>query len=222
MGDLLEQAMRSVFPRGTPIRFLQIGGNDGVIKDPLYDFHVKGEFDFEWGHIFEPIPEYFEKLSANMRPFPYITCHEFAVDAGDAPGTREFSYVSGEDVSRYGLPASAVGVASFSLHSGAPPAYPPAKYDRLKKYIRTIAVKTVPVSELITQYAEANMLITDCEGYDTTLIEAAFRQGSFRPQLVQFEDHGQNKELLKTVLDRLHHLGYRSERSHKDYICQLN
>lgn len=221
MGDLLERAMRSAFPRGKPIRFLQIGGNDGVIKDPLYDYHVKGEFDFEWGHIFEPIPEYFEKLCANMRPFTYITCHELAVDICGPPGTREFSYVSGEDVSRYGLPESAVGVASFSLRSGAP-AYPPSKYERLKKYIRTIAVKIVPVSELISQYADTNMLITDCEGYDTTLIDAAFREGSFRPELVQFEDHGQNRELLKRVLDRLHHLGYRCERSHKDYVCQLN
>jgi FkbM family methyltransferase len=219
MGELLDQAMRSAFPRGKPIRFVQIGGNDGVIKDPLYDYHVKGEFDFEWGHIFEPIPEYFENLCANMRPFSYITCHELAVDAGDMPGTREFSYVSGEDVSKHHLPSSAVGVASFSLQTGAT-AYP--KYQTIKPYIRTIAVKTIPMSELITRYADTNMLITDCEGYDTTLIEAAFRDGRFRPELVQFEDHGQNRELLKTVLDRLHHLGYRTERSHKDYVCQLN
>ena len=70
MGAVLDEVLQRAFPKGAvPIRFLQIGGNDGVYQDPLYEHHVRATFDFEWGHIFEPIPEYFEKLTMNMRPF---------------------------------------------------------------------------------------------------------------------------------------------------------
>jgi len=182
MGDILDQAMSKAFRGGKAVRFLQIGGNDGVHQDPLYDYHVSGEFHFDWGHIFEPIPEYFEQLVANMRPYPYITCHELAVDVADMPGTREFSYVSGEDIFSHGLPPSSKGIGSFSLDAGTT-AYPTAKYDVIKDYIRTITVGTIPVSELVNKYADANLLITDCEGFDTSLIDAALRNDRFRPEV---------------------------------------
>jgi hypothetical protein len=220
MGDILDQAMSKAFRGGKAVRFLQIGGNDGVHQDPLYDYHVSGEFHFDWGHIFEPIPEYFEQLVINMRPYPYVTCHELAVDAAETPCTREFSYVSAEDISRHGLPPSSKGIGSFSLEAGAT-AYPASKYETIKEYIRTIKVKTIPMSHLIDRFAAANMLLTDCEGYDTSLIDAAFRNGGFRPEIIQFEDHGQNAQLLEDVLGRLHGLGYSSTKSGKDYVCQF-
>ena len=110
MGTLLDAALKRAFSNRTErIRFIQIGGNDGVFQDPLHDHRALGTYEFEWGHIYEPIPEYFSKLVENTKPFPFITCHPSAVDTADVPGTRSLNYVSPSDIERHGLPQSSQG-----------------------------------------------------------------------------------------------------------------
>jgi FkbM family methyltransferase len=225
MGAVLDEALQRAFPKGeTPIRFLQIGGNDGVYQDPLYQHHVRGTFDFDWGHIFEPIPEYFEKLTKNMRPFGYVTCHQLAVDNSEMPGKRKFSYVSPEDVERAELPPSSMGIGSFSLSGdglGDTP-YPEAKYLAVKEYIRTIEVDTIPVSLLVERYPTANFMITDCEGHDLDLVRGAVLEHGLRPTVLQFEHARPGDELLKSTLTGLRSLGYGIAAAGKDYVAQLS
>jgi hypothetical protein len=224
MGAVLDEALQRAFPKGgTPVRFLQIGGNDGVYQDPLYQHHVHRTFDFEWGHIFEPIPEYFEKLAVNMRPFTYVTCHQFALDNSKAPGKRKFSYVSPEDVERAELPPSSMGIGSFSLSGdglGNTP-YPEAKYLAVREYIRTIEVDTMPVGLLVERYAAANFMITDCEGHDLDLVRGAILDHGFRPKVLQFEYARQDDE-VKSTLNALRALGYHITGAGKDYVAELS
>lgn len=223
MSEILEAALRRAFPGGEPLRFVQIGGNDGVHMDPLYAHHVGKSFAFEWGQIFEPIPEYFELLLRNMEPFPYVTCHRLAVDDREEPGTREFSYVSPQDIEQRGLPPSSKGIGSFSRDRNAlgGVGYNPVKFDMIKDHIRTIQVDTVPARQVVTTYGEANFLLTDCEGYDAEIIRSAFSGTGFRPKLVQFEDLGHSPDLLKVTLGELQALGYAVKRAGKDVICEL-
>ena len=151
MGALLDATLLRVFPGGGDrIRFIQIGGNDGVHEDPLYHHHTSGTLDFEWGQVFEPIPEYFEMLTRNMSPFPYITCHQFAVDDSAEPGKRQFNYVSPFDIEKHTLPPSSKGIGSFSRDRNAlgGVGYGEAKFRAIRDYIRTIEVDTVPVSHV--------------------------------------------------------------------------
>ena len=224
MGALLDATLLRVFPGGGDrIRFIQIGGNDGVHEDPLYHHHTSGTLDFEWGQVFEPIPEYFEMLTRNMSPFPYITCHQFAVDDSAEPGKRQFNYVSPFDIEKHTLPPSSKGIGSFSRDRNAlgGVGYGEAKFRAIRDYIRTIEVDTVPVSHVTRQYSDANFLITDCEGHDLEIVSAAFRDNEFRPKLVQFEYLGQFDELLKSTLGQLDAAGYRIVRAGKDTICEL-
>lgn len=225
MGAVLDQALQRAFPKGDkPIRFLQIGGNDGVYQDPLYQHHVRGTFDFEWGQIFEPIPEYFDKLVNNMRPFSYVTCHQCAVDNSGVPGKRQFSYVSAEDVERAELPPSSMGIGSFSLSDsglGDTP-YPEAKYLAVKNYIRTIEVDTIPVGLLVERYSTANFMITDCEGHDLGLVREAILDRGFRPNVLQFEHARHRDELLRSTLNGLRSLGYSVTACGKDYVAELS
>lgn len=222
MGSVLDQALQRAFPRGTPIRFLQIGGNDGVHQDPLYEHHVNGTFDFEWGEIFEPIPEYFDLLTENLRQFPYIRCHQLAVDDADEVGKRQFNYVSPADVEKHHLPPSSRGIGSFSRDRNAlgGVGYGEAKYRAIRDHIRTIDVDTIPVTEVIKRYPDANLLVTDCEGHDVEIIHAAFKNADFRPPVVQFEHLGHNEELLRSTIKRLEALGYRISRAGKDVIAE--
>lgn len=59
MAVSLYDVLHRAFADGQRIRFIQIGGNDGIHADPIYQFHVDQTFAFEWGQVFEPIPEYF-------------------------------------------------------------------------------------------------------------------------------------------------------------------
>jgi FkbM family methyltransferase len=224
MSTIFDDTLRRAFPDGSPIRYLQIGGNDGICRDPLYQHHVDGKLNFEWGHVFEPVLEYFEQLVRNMRPFPYVSCHALAVDVSATPGKRIFSYVSLDDIEKHALPTSAKGIASFSLskdtHEGM--SYPERKFERLKEYIRSVEVDTIPIRDVTSDYSGANLLVTDCEGHDVELISAAFRDNGFRPKVVQFEHAAHGDEASKSVLVTLNKLGYGVTRSGKDYICELS
>jgi FkbM family methyltransferase len=219
LGDVLKRA----FPNRDPIRYIQIGGNDGIHADPLYQYHVDRTFDFQWGQIFEPIPEYFHLLRANMRPFPYVKCHNLAVDDATAPGQREFSYVSHADIEKFGLPGSSKGIGSFSRDRNALGGigYDKGKFSKIEGHIRTIQVQTVPAVDVISQYSDANFLLTDCEGYDVEIIRSAFSSGNFRPRVVQYEDYQISKDLSQSTLEDLQAMGYKVVRSGNDVICEL-
>ena len=223
MGAILDAALQRAFgDSGERIRFIQVGGNDGVHEDPLHPHRINRAFDFEWGHIYEPIPEYFEQLAQNMAPFPYITCHQLAVDDAEQPGTRAFNYVSPLDVEGHRLPGSSRGIGSFSRDRNALGGfrYGEAKFRAIENYIRTIEVETVPVTDVIRQFADANLFLTDCEGHDLEIVDAAFRRTDFRPKVIQFEYLGLFDELFNSVLTLLQGIGYVVARSGKDVICE--
>lgn len=221
MSAVLDEALARAFPAGeSPIRFIQIGGNDGVHEDPLYEHHANRSFDFEWGHIFEPIPEYFDLLTENMRPFPYISCHRQAVDSADRRGKRQFNYVSPADIAAHRLPPSSKGIGSFSRDRNAlgGVGYSEHKFQAIKDYIRSIEVDTIPVAEVVHLYGDANLLITDCEGHDLEIIHAAFADPDFRPKVLQFEYLGHDGDLLRQTLGRLDSAGYKISKAGKDII----
>jgi FkbM family methyltransferase len=225
MSAVLDDVLARAFARGaTPIRFIQIGGNDGVHEDPLYHHHANRSFDFEWGHIFEPISEYFDLLTENMRPFPYISCHRQAVDAADRPGKRQFNYVSPADIDRHRLPPSSKGIGSFSRDRNAlgGVGYSEHKFQAIKDYIRAIEVDTVPIGDVVRVYGDANLLITDCEGHDLEIIHGAFANPDFRPKVFQFEYLGQDDDLLRQVLGELTAAGYKISRAGKDVIGEAD
>lgn len=225
MSAALDEALQQAFPKGSArIRYIQIGGNDGVYQDPLYDHHRSGTFDFEWGQVFEPIPEYYEKLVRNLEPFSYVSCHRLAVDDAESPGKRTFSYVSPEDVERAELPRSSTGIGSFSLNRnelGNTP-YPESKYTIIKDYIRSIQVDTIPISDVVKQYPTANLMITDCEGHDLPLVRAAIFDHGFRPKVLQFEHARPGEDMLIATLKDLKAVGYTISGTGKDFVARLS
>lgn len=224
MGELLDAALERAFGSGSEtIRYIQIGGNDGVHEDPLYAHHVAGKFNFDWGQIYEPVPEYFELLVQNMKPFPYVHCHEQAVDNRSEPGTRTFNYVSPHDVRDHDLPPSSKGIGSFTRDRNALGGigYSEAKFKRIESYIRTIDVRTIPAAEVVSRFSDTNLLVTDCEGHDIDIISAILDSEAFRPRIIQFEYLGRFEDLLNATLGRLRDRGYEIARPGKDVICQL-
>jgi hypothetical protein len=146
-----------------------------------------------------------------------------AVDDAKEAGTREFNYVSPEDVAQHRLPPSSLGIGSFSRDRNALGGfrYGEGKFRAIQNYIRTINVETIPISKVTRDYPCANLFLTDCEGHDLEIIDAAFDDQGFLPKVVQFEYLGLFDELFKDVLTKLKRIGYNIIRSGKDVICEL-
>jgi FkbM family methyltransferase len=90
------------------VRFLQIGGNDGKLDDPLLKWHSK----FPWfGAIVEPVPVYFEKLTKLHSGHGRFKLVNAAVS--DNNGELAIHYINPERASKYN--AGLAGVASASL-----------------------------------------------------------------------------------------------------------
>jgi hypothetical protein len=77
---VFEMCVRSELSHLERIRFIQVGGNDGVRVDPIHGFY---KFDERWnGHIFEPNSEIFPLLKNNLRGISSrITAHEIAISS---------------------------------------------------------------------------------------------------------------------------------------------
>ena len=60
------------------IKFVQLGGNDGIINDPIYDLCKQFPEKF-YGHIFEPVPEYFMDLKKNYKFSKNIQLQNLAI-----------------------------------------------------------------------------------------------------------------------------------------------
>jgi FkbM family methyltransferase len=222
LNTVFDDALTRAFGSGKAIRLIQIGGNDGVFEDPIYPHHVAGKFGFEWAQIYEPLPEYFDRLRENMATFPYVRCHKLAVDAGQERQTREFSYVPLSSVERFNLPRSSQGLGSFSRDRNALGGfgYTEVKFNAIKNHIRTIEVQAIPIREVLADFGDANLLVTDCEGYDIEIIAAAFEHEDFRPCVVQFEYLGKNDDLFRATVQRLKSIGYVVTKVGKNLICE--
>lgn len=65
--SIFDEILIQYLQKNEKIFFIQIGGNDGVLVDPLNKYYSKND---KWhGVIFEPNPAIFEKLLSNIHPF---------------------------------------------------------------------------------------------------------------------------------------------------------
>lgn len=64
------------FPKQKNFNFIQIGANDGVSFDFLYDFIIKRNSE---GIVVEPVKEYFDELVQNYKDYPKIIKINMAV-----------------------------------------------------------------------------------------------------------------------------------------------
>jgi FkbM family methyltransferase len=87
------------------VHFLQIGGNDGVVADPLRHWHAREPWR---GTIVEPVPAYFEKLSNLHASNPRMHLVNCAVS--DQSGEMTLWHVEPREAAAY--PAWTQGLAS--------------------------------------------------------------------------------------------------------------
>jgi len=162
------------------IHFIQIGANDGVMNDPLYQFNIKNKSVVS-GYVLEPLPDIFEKLSQNYKKMPNISPVNLAIHADKAEMT--LYRVKPHLLSK--IPVFAEGIASFDKNHWKKTNIIPNN-----DYIEEVLVTCIPIQTFIdlNKIQVLDLLVLDTEGYDYQIL-MDFNFNRIKPKIIRFE-HG--------------------------------
>jgi FkbM family methyltransferase len=197
--------------RKTPnFKFVQVGANDGVSFDELYNFVTTRRCS---GLVIEPLPDVFEVLRLNYLHHPRIVPVNIAVHANRTAAT--LYRVAADKIAALEKPWAA-GIASFSpehaLNLGIPP-----------ELITEQTVPCAPLMEVLAKHGalDAQMLQIDTEGYDPEVVKM-IDFSRFRPALLKYEKRGLTTSLQTATQDLLKRAGYRIIQDGSDTVASLD
>jgi len=210
-----ENVLYRILSEKNHVRYLQIGGNDGVMADPMFDFVTRHSTRVS-GLVVEPLPHLFQALSRNYRNFPSIRLVEIAIH--DRESTMEMYFVDPSSVTRKNRHLA--GIASFN----------PQHWERTgllnESQIRQQTVPCIPLMQLIELHdlADIDVFVSDTEGYDFHILKALDLQ-KVRPSVIRFE-HGLPNQMMSEVefaqiTKQLNEFGYQMIREDYDATALL-
>jgi FkbM family methyltransferase len=189
--------------RGSPIRFVQIGSNDGVTSDPIHDLIVS----YGWtGVLVEPVPSLFGKLQRSYPADARIRFRNVAV--GEANGSRQFYTVGG---ALPGDPPWAHQIGSFDRqhvlrHGDGIP--------KLEQRLVVIEVKVETLATICTDLDAVDFLHIDAEGSDAVILRQVPLSGPQCPNAILFEHKHMTTREAEEIARRFP--GYRGVRGRGD------
>jgi FkbM family methyltransferase len=205
--DLRGLLANSIHKRKRSFAVLQIGANDGVTNDPIHQLVLSRGWNL---CAVEPMPGPFQRLQANYRGMPNVTCLQCAVGPID------------DELKLYTLASPRVHsvddhLSSFSIdilrkHWRSIP--------NLERRITTKTVKCLTLRSVIQQSSlhEIDMLQIDTEGYDYEIIKMAFSAGVF-PAILAFEWQHLDPPTMRACRCDLIKYGYRWLLSKGDVVA---
>lgn len=175
--NTLSEVLLSLARSIGPIRYVQIGANDGVFADPVWPFLQRHADLVAKGHAFEPHPEYFQRLVANLAPFPQVSPHRCGIVGPDDPAsTRTLWCVAADDIERYDLPRWFQGIASLHLDrnaiGGIGPRQTPELHAQVQRHLTRVEVPVLPLAAALIRFGidGCDALMVDAEGHDWEIL----------------------------------------------------
>jgi FkbM family methyltransferase len=173
-----------------PVKFIQVGANDGVYGDPLRHYVER----YGWrGMLVEPQPDVFARLREN-----YSHCAERLIFENLAVSPERGSLVLYRVPGEQALPGQKMQ-DSLTVTS-ANPRVVARQAGVAASLLERVEVEAVRLDDLIArhQFEDFDLLQVDCEGYDGEVMKS-IDLARYRPKIVQFE-HG---HLTRPDLDQL-------------------
>lgn len=207
----------------SPFFFLQIGGNDGFIKDPIFKFVKK----YPWkGIIVEPQQEVFEKkLKRTYRNEKKVKLENVAI--ADQSGKRKLWKLAVSD-SRW-----ATGLATFNKETLIYQIERNYVSDRLKRegkpvpentedYLTYEEVDCMTIHDLLDKHQmdHLDLLQIDTEGYDFEIIKT-IDFSRLKPGMISFESEHLSESDQIACRKLLEEQGYRLEQIGRDSVATL-
>lgn len=204
-------ALNKHYRKTKTLTFVQIGANDGVRFDDLYDFVTHRNSQ---GLVVEPIKFYFEKLKQNYAAYPSITPVNMAIHSQDKTAT--IHYVDPSKSSE--LPEWTEGMGSLN-----PDHHKKGQIDSAHMISEQVACCSL--MELFDTYHINNLdlLQIDVEGYDAEIIKL-IDFSVIKPYFIKYESCNLSSSDRMEAEDILRKAGYRLFEEHGDTIaiCSTN
>jgi len=185
------------------LTFLQIGANDGIMNDPVYQFNLANR-DVVSGFVLEPLPDIFEKLVENYKCCPGIKPFNLAIHATQSE--MILHRVKPERAAE--VPAFARGIASFDANHWKKTTLVPSA-----DLMEQVKVKCVSFADFVKSNAidKLDLLLLDTEGYDYEIL-MAIDFTNIKPRIIRFEhgvrDNVMSFEQFMRVCNYLNSFGY--------------
>jgi len=208
----IRKYVKSLSPTArSSLRILQIGANDGVQEDPIFETIIKYKITAD---LIEPIPFYFKELEKNYENCSWVTCHNVAISTID--GYQEMSWL------RYNndLPLWMKGLNTFDPtknflgtgHGGRKLGKDMRSGEEWKyaeNNIEKINVKTFTLNSFLknNNITKIDLFITDTEGYDGKIFNQ-LDLSVFSPKIILMETHSLGDEENFTIDNKLLTNGY--------------
>lgn len=206
-----------------PFNFLQIGGNDGFVKDPIFKFVKK----YPWqGIIVEPQVEVFEKsLRKTYRFASNVRLENLAI--ADKTETKKLWKIAVSN-SRW-----ATGLATFDKAILVYQIERNYVSDRLKRegkpipekvddYLTYEEVQCTTIEDLLVKhdFQKLDLLQIDTEGYDFEIIKT-INFDKIKPKMISFESEHLSEEDFKACETLLQSNGYATKTVDRDTLAWL-
>ena len=192
----VQRILNKNFKKGESFNFIQIGGNDGVSFDFLYDFVTERKAA---GIVLEPVPRYYKELESNYSNYPNIKTLNKAMHI-DSSGLMLYAVkLNPEHI----YPDWVKGIASISKSHLV-------NHNIYECDIQEILVETMTGDELINQCKLLNnidLLQIDTEGYDYKILLMLDLKKIY-PKVIKFESVNLSKEEVQLSFDLMRSLGY--------------
>lgn len=188
--------LNSNFKEGGVFNFIQIGGNDGISFDFLYDFVTVRMSN---GIVLEPIPRYYEELKNNYSSYPSIKTINKAMHK-DRSGLKLYA-VRSDSMHKY--PDWTKGIASWNKNHLV-------QNDIHDIDIQEVMVETITGNDVLQECTFLNsidLLQIDTEGYDYKIL-LLFDLNKIHPKVIKFESVNLSEKEIQESLKLLRSLGY--------------
>jgi hypothetical protein len=184
------------FSKSTNFNFIQVGANDGVSFDSLYEIVINRKSS---GLVIEPIKEYFDVLVLNYIEFTNI----IKVNKAVHPTEKEFPIYKVKKEVYYKYPDWAKGIASFN----------PSHHKALNIETSDIFEVLVSCDHLMNiisvnvKNKEIDYFQVDTEGFDYEVIKMIDLK-IIKPKILKFESVSSSVEDINSVNILLEKQGY--------------
>jgi FkbM family methyltransferase len=192
-----------------PLRFVQIGANDGIVDDPIREFIVR----YGWrGIAIEPIPEIFAQLKPAYAGHPQVVPVNCAVSYGDDKALKLF-FVKESALARF--PEFAAMISSSDR-------------EHLIRHLPTItaddigeiAVPCRTVESLVEEHGlgGVDFLHLDVEGHEANIL-GNLDLDRLKPEFILFENRHLAPADAARIEDKLKRHGFALESFHADMLA---
>lgn len=170
----LTEQMLNILQEKKGVKFLQIGANDGVSFDCLYDYVTQ----YQWqGVVVEPLEEFYNLLCSNYKDYPMITPAKYAINSNQ----KEMNLFKLNPNYYNFYPDWARGIASFSMEHLI-------KHNIDEQHISKEIVDCIALMDLVRKFNLENIdyLQIDTEGFDVEIIKM-IDFSVISPKIIKYE-----------------------------------